>query len=74
MAIDPKSIMLAGTAGVMPSRNDVTTDAALKLVSDSKISSVCLATGNVVCISNGDVFTVTSDTTAVFKRLVSSKL
>ena len=65
MAIDPKSIMLASTAGVMPSKNDVTTNADIKSVSDSKISSVCLATGSAVCISSGDVFTVPSDTALV---------
>ena len=58
MAIDPKSIILASTAGVMPSKNDVTTNADIKSVSDSKISSVCLATGSAVFVSSGDTFTV----------------
>jgi|AntAceMinimDraft_5_1070358.scaffolds.fasta_scaffold29057_1 hypothetical protein len=52
MAIGPKSIILAGTAGITPSSNDVAIDATFTLVSDSEKSSLCLATGGDVFISS----------------------
>jgi hypothetical protein len=58
MAIDPKSIMFSGTAGVTPSSHGVATNEAFTLVSDSEKSCVCLATGSVVFISSDDTFTV----------------
>jgi|AntAceMinimDraft_5_1070358.scaffolds.fasta_scaffold402656_2 hypothetical protein len=51
MVIDAKSIMLAGTAGVTPSSNDIATDATFTSVSDSEKRSVYLAPGSVVLIS-----------------------